>query len=479
MILLNRDNPVSLYEQLYMKIKRQIRTEKMLPGEKLQPIRTFASTLGVSINTVNRAYQQLLSEGYIRAIQGSGYYVADQQSDLVNRPHLDAKDKAKKTKRTAAKRTENDYVRYDFRYRSYESQTFPWNKWQHHVNTAITELSYAPTVSYEPDNRGNLLLRQILCNYLNKYRGVMCTPDQVVLCPGEMYALDIIMKILPQKPYIAGTEDPCHSSMRLFFYNYGIPVRQIPVTDTGIDTALMKKSDCNLLYLTPSHQFPTGATLSLEKRQEVLRWGRQKGAYIIENDFDCEYNFGDRSLPAIQALGSAERVIYVNTFSRIISPQVRCAYIVLPPAMVHTFEKKYKPYYSSLSSYEQRALAHFIRGGDLEKQIRKLTALNKRKLDIIKRVFDTEMHEEIYYPPATGGNYILIRVNGCTSAKKMMEHLQARGIWLDDAGSFFHAFGINKQNRFLVGFGAIPIERLEKACRALVSGIRGYLYGES
>lgn len=463
MIHLDKEKGLPLYEQLYEQLQQAIIRGELKQGEALRPIRVLAEELQVGKNTVNRAYQQLLAEGYIRSVVGSGYYVED-ISDLIYKKndHLGLR---------IQEEEENYPIRYDFNYENIDGSSFPWTKWRQYVQNALLEESYYTEITYE-DNKGSLELRKQLCTYLNNSRGIRCTPEQVIISPGTQYAVDMIAEILPMTHYRVGFEEPGYDDMRNIFQNKGHDIVPLPVIDSGVDLHILEQTNCNLMYLLPSHQFPTGITTSLTRRLQLLEWAKKKQIYIIENDYDNEFSYGKSRLPSLKFLDEGDNVIYLSTLSKVLSPSMRCAYFVLPEKLMEIYEARYQYYYSSLPTFHQKALASFIGDGHLEKHVRKLSLINKKKHQIFVSTMYRLLNDQIEIYDATAGSHVFMRIKGCCDQKLCLQRMQKHGIKIYGTKEFWYQEENRKEDTFLIGYNSIPEEELEDACVAFAAALK-------
>ena len=229
--------------------------------------------MNISLNTVQKAYQQLLAEGYIRSVPGSGYYVEDVTNSYLSELDHRANHARPGTGISSVSGTSDPSappaapspVLYDFKHDAVFSQLFPWKTWRRCVNAALLREENSQTIRYE-SNQGNPELRAQLCQILHRNRGVICTPDQIIMAPGTQYAMEIICRLLPASQHRIAYEEPAHNGMRNIFLQNGYNITSIPVGRHGIDVQALAKTDCNLLYVMPSHQFPTGRTIPVRKR---------------------------------------------------------------------------------------------------------------------------------------------------------------------------------------------------------------------
>ena len=340
MIYLSNDNSKPLYLQIYEAIRQNILNGAMPKNTALQPIRILANELNVSKNTVEHAYQQLLEEGMIRAVKGSGYYVED-----IVKIRLTTKKKRSSSEKTSDPPVtlpeKQNTIRYDFRYSICDTHLFPWSKWKQYVTNAILDEATVQFSRYE-SNKGYHPLRVSLCEFLQRTRGVKCSPEQIIICAGTQYGLETILSLISSSHKCVAFEEPGFIGMRRIFQNHQFEIKPVTIQEEGIDIDYIQRNPVDIVYLTPSHQFPTGVTTSFQNRLRLLNWAEQKNGYIIENDYDSEFLYGKRILPSLQALDKNNRVIYLGTLSKAISPSIRCAYYILPPPLLELYEKKYK-----------------------------------------------------------------------------------------------------------------------------------------
>jgi GntR family transcriptional regulator/MocR family aminotransferase len=467
MVYLDKNDKKPLFEQLYETIKQDILSGRLAKDTALGSLRTMEKDLNVSRNTVDRAYQQLTMEGYIRSVQGAGYFVEDiGETELFSEASFTKPDEPEAA---AAKRRPKP--RYDFEFNNIDSRLFPWAKWAKYVQNAIWKESYETVLSYE-GNKGNYRLRQSLCGYLYRHRGVKASPEQMILCAGTQYAMDILANILPPNENALAYEDPGYDAMRHLLAEKGYRITPVPVLEKGIDIRRLRESGCNLLYLTPSHQFPTGIVTPIYIRSQIIRWARQENIYIIENDYDSEFRYGLMPIPSIQSLDGGRSVIYLGTLSKVLSPSIRCAFLILPDSLIKIYEKKYHYFNAALPSYHQTALADFIDDGLLEKHLRKITTINEKKYySLIRAIKDFLAGEvEIYQPPA--GVHTLVRIPKCTNQEELINEMYQASIGI--YGTKTHSYDQRniREDVFLMGFNAMSEEDIREGCKRMASVLR-------
>lgn len=469
MIYIDNDNTKPLYLQIYESIRQNVLCGMLPKNTALPPIRTMANELKVSKNTVEHAYQQLLEEGMIRAIKGSGYYVED-----LAKIHLTAApDNTPAQLPKLIPPSSQNPIRYDFRYSVGDTHLFPWTKWKQCVSNAILDEATLQFSKYE-SNKGFYPLRANLCTFLQRTRGVICSPDQIVICAGTQYGLETILNLIPNNRKRVAFEEPGYIGMRKVFYNCRCDVKSVMIQEDGIDVDDIANHPVDMVYLTPSHQFPTGVTTSLQKRYRLLEWAKRNNGYIIENDYDSEFSYGQRILPSLQSLDQNERVIYLGTLSKALFPSIRCAYYVLPPSLMKLYEKKYKHYNSALPTFVQKAIAEFIKDGLLEKHIRKISNMNERKFRRLIQYLEQNLPDEVHmiYDPA--GSHLLLQVDCCRQESEFITFMKERSIGIHGTRKNW-AGTESPDNVFLVGFSSIPEEKIEKYAAILTVALHEYI----
>ena len=342
---------VPLYQQLYRSLAGEIRSGALPAGTRMPGKRSLAEALGVSVNTVDGAYQMLAAEGYLASRARSGFYVQEYPA-LPGRPEPPAAP-------APAAAPAGPPVRFDLSTGGVDTRLFPFRTWAR----LQKELLYtSPQLLARGDPRGDIQLRQALAGYLEEYRGVRCTFGQIVVGAGIEYLLSLLAPLLPGP---AAVEDPGYPRARQVLENSGRPCRLIPVDEGGLSVADLAASDAAVCYVTPSHQFPTGVTMPAPCRAELLGWAAAApGRYIIEDDYDSEFRFDTRPLPSLQGMAGGDGpVIYLSTVARSLAPGIRIAYMVLPRSLLPAWQERYSLYSATVGRFEQQTLARFIQEG--------------------------------------------------------------------------------------------------------------------
>ncbi len=372
-----------LYRQVYRNLRSAILTGRLKRGARLPSTRELAVTLNVSRNTVLNAFDQLLAEGYLESAPASGTFVSLHLPDerLVQRP---AQEQPPRWSTLAGALTgapplvvgdQGAERPAAFRAGLPALDVFPFKLWgrlvarrARHLDRA--GLDYQSTAGYRP-------LREAIAAHVTVSRQVRCTADQILIVSGSQGALDLVARLLVDPGDSVWIEDPGYLGARGAFLGAGARLVPVPVDSEGlrVDIGRKRRPDARLAYLTPSHQFPLGVTLSLQRRLDLLAWAQAANAYVIEDDYDSEFRFQGRPLAALQGLDDSGRVIYVGTFSKTLFPALRLGYLILPPALTDVFlaARAYTEVHAP--PLEQGALADFIADGHFGRHLRRMRAL--------------------------------------------------------------------------------------------------------
>ena len=379
LIPLNSEIKTPMYEQIYEYIKQDILHGNFAKNTKLPSSRTLAEQLNVSRSTINSAYEQLLSEGYIYSKEKKGYYISDVKrlQSFTNTEHLYNKNELFSTFIKEKKQ-------YTFSPFSIDTENFPYNIWRKLTNNVISYLN-AEALSLG-DSRGDDSFRQAIWEYLTGSREIHCSKEQIIVGAGTDYLLMLLCGLFPENYKIA-MENPSYMRAYHVFCGLNKTVIPVPVTHTGMDISSLIKTDASIAYVTPSHQYPLGVIMPIAKRHELLKWADQGERYIIEDDHDSEFRYKGLPIPSLQSMDKKEKVIYMGTFSRAIAPAIRVSYMVLPPSLMQLYQKKFSHYSSTVSRVDQKILTDFIEQGYLERHLNKMRKIYRQKHDYMLKAF--------------------------------------------------------------------------------------------
>ncbi|WP_150263834.1 MocR-like pyridoxine biosynthesis transcription factor PdxR [Parvimonas micra] len=385
-----------LYMQIYEYFKNEIINGTYKANTKLPSKRNLAKEYKISLNTVDNAYSKLLEEGFIYSKERQGFFVSDVGELYV----LDSKP-IHITK-------EEENIEYDFSY-SGVSEEFPYKIFKKISSNIFDNKDILEKVDYQ----GYLPLRTQISEYLDKSRGFKAEPSQIVISSGSEYLFQIIFKLISGK---FGIEDPGYNMLSNIMDTNDINYEFIPVDKNGMDLTKLKKSKSDFCVITPAHQFPTGVIMNMQRRVELLNMKKIK--YVIEDDYDSEFKYSKRPVPALKSIDVNDKVIYIGSFSKSISPSFRVSFMVLPFDLVEKYNKIFKFFICPVSIMVQKMLTTFIETGEFEKHLNRMRKIysKKRQLlidmlserkDITIRGADAGLHVVLEYPKNYSEEYIV------------------------------------------------------------------------
>lgn len=469
MIRLDAKSETSLYEQLYEQIRDDIASGKLKADTRLSSLRDLAQKLGISRTTVSRAYDQLIAEGYVRPLQGSGFYVEDIGPTTYpgRRP----------SRRKIERLEPQEHIEYDFKTGCAESALFPWNRWRKAICNAVDHDSFqAQNCESNAKDVGHL--RECLTDTLYQYRGVRCEPEQIIMCPDPQHAMDIILSLLDPHIHRFAFEEPGWGAMRSLVQARHYSVSSIPVVDS-LSLEVLEASNRNVLYVTPSFHFPQGSIMSLRARNLLLRWATRNDACIIENDHNGRMrNASLPEIPSLQSLDMFDNVIYMGSMNQILPESLRLAYLVLPPALMTKYETQYPNMPSMLPNCYERAWAEFIEDGTLSRHIAKISVTNKRKLDLISTCINKFMAPHVRLLSTSPVSHVIVKVRGCRDQNRLLERMEESGIRIYSLHAYHNEWSRQFENMFILGFSSLSENDIVSGCIRMGTVIRDFLRKE-
>jgi len=391
-------------------LRAQIADGVYAPGARLPSTRALAAELGVSRTTVTAAYDQLAAEGYLETRRGARARVPDGVAAGRRPPPREAAAApaglSRFAERLAALPADDRPAARapvaDFRYGDLSSSDFPTAAWKRATAAAI--LRRAPRLSYG-DPAGSPELRAALRGYLWRARGLRCDLEQVVVVNGSQQGLDLCVRLLLDPGERAVVEDPCYVAARELLTAAGAEVVPVGVDEEGLRTHALP--DARLAYVTPSHQYPLGGVMSARRRLELLAWARAAGAYVVEDDYDGEYRYDIAPIPTVHALDGGERVVYVGTVSKTLSPRLRLGYVVVPRTLAPLFAAAKRLADRHAPDVEQRALAALLSSGAYERHVRRARRWNAARRSALLDALRRELGEGVRIVGADAGLHLV------------------------------------------------------------------------
>ncbi|MCB1496996.1 MAG: PLP-dependent aminotransferase family protein [Bauldia sp.] len=468
-----------LERQIYRRIRSAVLERRLRPGTRLPASRRLAVDLGVSRGTVVAAYDQLIAEGYLEACTGRGTAVTALPDAMLGAP--DAATAESTTAPASSTRAAS------FRMPAIGGgldascfppgvpslDTFPKREWSRCLAARARRLR-AADMTY--DNAAGLpILRETLIGHLNPARGVVAEPDQVIIVPSAQAAFDAAAICTTEPGDLIAVEDPGYPHAREVLAAAGGVLAPVPVDADGIEVAaLTRLKRFRLVAVTPSHQYPTGVTMSLERRLRLLDLARERGAFILEDDYDSEFRYAERPIASLQGIDGGRTVIYVGTFSKSLAPGIRVAYLIAPPSLATTLARIVVGKGQVVAGVVQAALADFIAEGYLAAHIGRMRAIYAAKRDALVEALRANLPSEIRVEPPRGGLQLLLRLPDRTDDKAIVHELAAAGI---------EARALSRQSLratgrgLLLGYAIAPLDAIAPAAKQLAAIVSRHLDG--
>ncbi len=482
-ISLDSASSTPLYQQLAAALRRAVLQKRLKPSQKLPPSRTLAKSLELSRTTVTQSYELLLSEGYFETRRGSGTFVSSRLPEDYLQPEQLAGGRSPQagpirlshfgtgllTAGPLAVGEPEDDI--SFRYGSPAAEQFPMALWRRLLSRHCQKT--AALLNYSADAAGYMPLRAAIADYLGRCRAVQCYAEQVIIVSGSQQALDLITRLTVNRGDWVAMEDPGYRGARHCFQQQGANLQGIPVDSQGIEVDALRQSPqtFKLLYVTPSHQFPTGVTLSLSRRLSLLQWAQQQGTLILEDDYDSEYRYSGRPVPALQGLDQANVVLYVGTFSKVLFPSLRMGYLVVPPAWVPLVRraKGLCDRYSPL--LEQYALTDFITEGHFEAHIRRMRHRYDRHRQALVGALKRCLGSRVTILGENAGIHLMVKLETGLPDEVVIQRAQRRGVGLTSARDYYLA--TPSSGEFIFGYAELDeaqiVEGVQRLAQALAA----------
>ncbi|MDO4555900.1 MAG: PLP-dependent aminotransferase family protein, partial [Lachnospiraceae bacterium] len=437
-------------------IRDEIKKGSLPCGMKLPSSRGLAQYLLVSRNTIDMAYGQLLSEGYIESKPKQGYYVSEIE-DLMDIT-FPQKDPEK-----IVSGTEVEWI-IDFSPNGVDMEYFPYNRWRKLMKEALMDDNRELFQTGDP--MGDFELRKTIRQYLHQSRGVSCQEEQILVGAGLDYLLLLLCQVLGPQRTVAMEEATYKQAYRIFLQmNYQI--RPIPMDNMGISLDDLFKSDAQLVYVMPSHQFPTGTVMPVSRRNKLLSWAMLKEErYIIEDDYDSEFRYQGKPIPSLQAADPMGKVIYAGTFSKAIAPAIRVGYLVLPWKLLKEFKKRVGFFACSVSRIDQTVLEHFIKEGFFERHLNKMRGIYRSKHEYLLRELK-RMPKKIQVSGESAGLHVTLTLPEGCKEKEAVELAAEQGVKVYPFYDYFIGQE-QKENRIILGFARLSEDEIRDGVTLLL-----------
>lgn len=479
---LDKQSQTPLYLQLYHQLR-----EAILHGEftsqRLPPGRELASKLGVARITVSQAYDQLESEGFVLRRRGAGTFIAPYLSSMMAsevdtrpfKPNFSAW--GQRMLQTAiSPSNKQPRPEIDFGFGRSFPHIFPYDIWRkllaRYLSTDDAMLSrYGSVAGFFP-------LREALADYLTRWRGVTCQPEQVVIVNGAQQALDILARLLLEPEDEVLVETPGYADAFSLFQLNGARLTAVPVDHSGfVVEKIPERSQAKIIFVTPSNQFPQGGTLPLARRLALLQWARQHDALIIEDDYDGELRYDGRPLAALQGLAVDARVIYLGTFSKVLFPALRLSYVVLPQGLVRPFVQAKQLIDRGAPTLTQAAVADFMVEGHFERHLRHLREAYGQRRQTLVTALQTHLPNLVRYADEPAGLHVMLYLPEPLRESAVVQAAAEAGVGVYPAAPYFMT--ASSPPAILLGFSGLSEVDIEQGVARLGEVIGVLLAGQA
>ena len=459
-LLLTLDGTGTLADRLYRELAHAIRDHRLDVGDALPPSRELAAQLGISRSTVTLAYERLTAEGYTDARVGAGTFVAEGAAAVVRRT-------ARRSPATAQEPDRPAPAAYSFRVGVPDVNLFPLAAWRRHVSRELDTV--APLVDGHTQYNGHRWLREGIAHHLGIARAVDTDADGVFVTSGAQQAINLLARVLLRPGDIVAIEEPGYTPVRRTLEAYGARVVSMPVDADGADPGALPKNT-RLVYVTPSHQFPTGVVMSRRRRQQLLDWAVANDAVIVEDDYDSEHRFFDRPLEPLHVLDADDVVAYVGTFSKSLLPGLRVGYVIPPRRLLEPLRdaRRLLDWHGDLVT--QGALSRLLESGEFAAHMRRVRRVYRARHHMITTTIAAEL-PALRLLPSSAGLHLCVEIPDAAPGTAMRVRAAAAvsGVALDTLDEYC---ADRPREGLVLGFGAITVDDIPDGLRVLRSTMR-------
>lgn len=438
----DKDSNKALYIQLYEYIKSEITTGLLKPDSKLPSIREASSSLNLSKTTIENAYSQLVAEGYIENSPKRGYFVCD-LSDYnfeINR---------ETHKNTISQHVDTEYINDGVDKESFDSST-----WKRLYNRVISQETV--NIYNSGSIQGEKVLRDEIANFVNTMRGGHTIPEQVIVGAGVQYLLGILIGIIKDNYDKVAVEKPGFNKAEFIFEDYRFNINHIEITDNGFPVDKLRKSNARLIYISPSHQYPLGTIMPVNKRMELLEWADKNNGLIIEDDYDAMIRYGGMPIPCLQGLDKNDCVVYLGSFSKMLLPALRISFMVIPKKLLPKYNAIKNRHTQSTSKIDQLVLASFIKEGHMLKHLRKIKRIYKKKNTLLINSLRNTFNDKLEIINSDSGLHIVCEAKTHKQKDKLIEDARKARILLNIISL------VNNKVIFSLNYSGISMNKIQE-----------------
>lgn len=454
---LNPESKIPLYHQLYSYIKDEIQSGRLPNDTRLPSKRGLSYYLNISQNTIQTAYDQLIEEGYVVSKERRGFFVCDidhikhithllENEDISSKPMLPA-------------------IKYDFSYHGVDMPTFPFSTWRKLMKDVINE--YDKELLSLGDSFGFYSLRAAIAEYLHQSRGVNCSEHQIIISSGTEILFQSLIQLFDSES-IFGIENPGYEKLNQLFTSNRAKFQAIPLDKYGVIPEEIEKSNANILCITPAHQFPSGEIMPINRRIQLFNWANEKNnRYLIEDDYDSEFKYSGKPIPALQGLDANEKVIYMGSLSKSLSPTIRVSYMALPMHLTKRYREKLSYLLCPVPIMEQKVLCRFITDGYFERHLNKMRNIYKKKREIlVKELLDLKCGIQIL--GADAGLHLLLQIPNQMTEDELISSALEHSVKVYGISKYYYDKSyLHKQPAIILGYAAMTEVEIKSAVKLL------------
>ena len=449
-----------IYKELYQNIRRDILNGTIKSGEKLPSKRTLAQNLGISTITVENAYDQLISEGYLYSELKKGYFVSDIKN--LSRPHPSSIQKARLDIKVNRKPT----YYFDFASNNVETKNFPFSIWAKLSREVLSEMQ--DQVLQVSPSSGIEVLRNAIAKHLYSFRGMAVDPNQIIIGAGTENLYEILIKLFGTDKTFC-IENPGYTKIRKVYEINKVECVFANLDENGINIQELRNSKAQIAHISPNHHFPTGITMPASRRYEILGWANEKkDRYIIEDDYDSEFRQNGNPIPTLQSIDAFEKVIYMNTFSKSLASTIRISYMVLPEHLANLYYQTLDFYSCPVPTFEQYTLAKFIDEGYFEKHINRMRLYYRRKrLTVLNILHKNLSDNECSILESDSGLHLILKLKTSVTDNELKKNLLEKGININMLSEYYDSEKENLQHMYILNYSNINLEKFEEAVKVI------------
>lgn len=454
----------SMYEYLYRCIKKDILEGKLKPDEKLPSKRSLAKHLGISVITIEGAYELLLAEGYIYSKAKVGFFV-----DRVVIPKNN--NKIVTDNKTIEEKAEiKEAALADFTSNRTDSDVFPFSIWNKAMRYVVSE--HQRELMQVSAGNGIYELRKNIARYLMEFRGMNVSTDQIIVGAGSDYLYNLLIQIIGRDK-VYGYENPGYHKAAHICKQLGATTEYIDMDEKGVIIDQLENKLVDVINVSPAHHFPTGRVMPVSKRYELLSWASKKeNRYIIEDEYDSELRLTGKPIQTLFGIDVMDKVIYMNTFSKTLCSTVRISYMILPANLMEKYNKCFNFYSGTVSNFEQYTLSKFIGDGSFEKHINRLRGYYQNKRNIVlKAIYNSRLNKYVSIYEEEAGAHFLMKITTKLSEKYIIKAAGDKGVILNPISRYYHGYSKEHENTYIINYSSINNENIDKVLDIIYDAI--------